>query len=516
VRTVFIRKTLVVCISVIMVTLLTGFEWPQFNGNASHSGYDSQESIITHTNVASLQLLFAVSLPDATDGPPVYLGMASTISGTKSVLFVTTKAGAIVALDASSGQRIWSRSNPAGGCKINNGSSPCYTTSSPAIDPNGRFVYSYGLDGFVHKYRVGDGTETVGSGWPETATLKAFDEKGSAPLAVATARNGTSYLYVTNSGYPGDGGDYQGHLTAINLATGAQTVFNTLCSNLTVHFVITPGAPDCAAVQSGVWSRSSVVYDADNDRIYISTGNAMYDPVQHDWGDTVLALHPNGTGNAGGPVDSYTPSNYQALQNGDIDLGSTNIAVLPVFPTSTVQHLAVQGGKDAMLRLLNLDNLSGQGVPGNTGGEVGSLINVPQGGEVLTAPAVWVNPADASTWVFVANGSGISGMRVTYTANHTPTLSVRWQRPDGGTSPVVANGIVFYASGGIIRAIDATTGSGSGQLWQSTQIGGIHWQSPIVANGVVYIADTSGKLSAFSINGLPPAMFSVFVPVVLR
>ena len=80
---------------------------------------------------------------------------------------------------------------------------------------------------------------------------------------------------------------------------------------------------------------------------------------------------------------------------------------------SNVQHLAMQGGKDAKIRLLNLANLSGQGGPGHTGGEVAAIINVPQGGGVLSQPAVWVNPADGSTWVFIVNGSGASALRLT-------------------------------------------------------------------------------------------------------
>src|SRR5262249_35422222 len=155
----------------------------------------------------------------------------------RDLLFVTTKPGDLVALDASTGSQIWIQHNPAGSCLINNVGSACYTTASPAVDPNLQYVYSYGLDGKVHKYQVADGTEITTGGWPELATLKDFDEKGSSALSIATARNGTSYLYVTNAGYPGDAGDYQGHLTAINLVTGAQTFFNSLCSNQAVHFV---------------------------------------------------------------------------------------------------------------------------------------------------------------------------------------------------------------------------------------------------------------------------------------
>src|SRR5205085_5656249 len=129
-------------------------------------------------------------------------------------------------------------------------------------------------------------------------------------------------------------------------------------------------------VRSAVWVRPGVVYDSDTDRIYAATGNGQFDPPNHNWGDSVFALAPDGTGANGNPLDTYTPANESSLDSADLDLGSTAPAILPAPANSTVQHLAVQGGKDAKLRLLNLDNLSGQGGPGHTGGEVGGLANV--------------------------------------------------------------------------------------------------------------------------------------------
>jgi hypothetical protein len=386
----------------------------------------------------------------------------------------------------------------------------CYTTSSPAIDPNRQYVYSYGLDGQVHKYGVKDGTEVIGGGWPETATLKAFDEKGSSALSIATAQNGTAYLYVANGGYPGDQGDYQGHVTAINLANGSQQVFNANCSDQAAHFVTAPGTPDCSAVQSAIWARPGVVYDPETDKIYMGTGNGTYDPSHHHWGDTVLALNVNGTGTGGNPLDSYTPANFQELQDADADLGSTAPALLPTPITSTVRHLAVQGGKDGKLRLLNLDNLSGQGGPGHIGGEVGAVMNVPQGGQVLTTPAVWVNPGDGSAWVFVANSNGISGLQLTVNGSGAPSLRVVWQKSGGGTSPIMANGILYYAGSNHVQALNPLNGN---PLWSDTQIGGIHWESPIVANGVLYITDESRDLSAYEPLILPR---SIYLPAILR
>jgi outer membrane protein assembly factor BamB len=253
--------------------------------------------------------------------------------------------------------------------------------------------------------------------------------------------------------------------------------------------------PDCpATTQSAIWARPGVIYDPINDRIYMSTGNGDFTPASFNWGESIFALHPDGTGAGNGnPLDSYTPTNFLSLTNADLDLGSTAPALLPAnagkFP-----HLALQGGKESLLRLLNLDNLSGQGQVGQTGGEVFSMAS-PIGGLILTQPAVWVNPADGSTWVFVSSLSGLAGLQLVLDGAGNPSLQVRWTA-GSGTSPLLANGVLFYASSGLISALNPTTGS---LLWSSSQIGGIHWQSPIVANGVLYLEDQSGKLAAFSL-----------------
>jgi len=472
---------------------LTTYDWLQFGFDSKHSGNDNLETWITPEVVSGLRKLFQVQLPSVADGTPVFLGGVTTNSGVRDLVFVTTKAGHIIALDAHTGLTIWSNQYGPGSCISSNGG-VCYTTSSPAIDPNRQYVYSYGLDGYVHKYAVGDGTEIKTGGWPELTSLKPNDEKGSSALAIATEKSGASYLYVAHAGYPGDRGDYQGHITAINLADGTQKVFNANCSNQTVHFVVAPNTPNCSAVQTAIWARPGVIYDPDNDKIFMSTGNGDFAPASHNWGDTVFALNPDGTGSGGNPLDTYTPSNYQQLQDADADLGSTAPAILP--PSSgKYAHLGVQSGKDGVLRLLNMDNLSGQGGVGHTGGEVFSMA-MPTGGGVYTAPAVWVKPDDNSTWVFVANGynSGLAGLRLMIDGAGNPSLQTRWTHA-GGTSPIIANGILFFARSGLIAALDPTSGT---QIWSDNQISSIHWESPIVASGILYITDESGHLTTYS------------------
>jgi len=480
-----------------MKTAAGSYDWMQFNFDAQHSGNNTAEKRLSAENVSKLHRIFQITLDDVSDGAPVYLSGANTIAGKKDVLFVTTKAGHIYAYDAHSGNLIWAQPNISPDtCYINNGNEPCYTTSSPAIGPNGQYIYRYGLDGNVHKHKVYDGNEIINTRWPQTVTLKPWDEKGSSALSIATTPQDSTYLYVANSGYLGDRGDYQGHVTAINLATDGQNVFNANCSNQAVHFDSSKGQTDCPARRSGIWARAGVVYDKGTNRIYMATGNGPFDPLNHNWGDTVFSLNPDGTGSNGDPLDSYTPTNFMELQKFDLDLGSTAPAILPVSPENKIRHLALQSGKDGQVRLINLDNMSGQNAVGLAGGEIAEM-GIPQGGPVLTQPAVWVNPKDGTTWIFIANSNGISAFKLVY-SNGIPNLQIIWQDATGGTSPIIANSVLFYAFNYTVRALDPENGK---ELWRNSDIGAIHWQSPIVANGVLYITDGDSQLSAFALPG---------------
>ncbi len=214
---------LLLCALALLAGPAGAYDWLQFGGNPQHNGLNTSETVLTPANIGTLTLKYQVTLAGNADGAPVFLQGVTTASGVKDLLFVTTRDGRIIALDAQTGAVIWNHVNGPGTCTINNGASACYTASSPAIDPNRLYVYSYGLDGKVHKYQVGDGTEITTGGWPQTATLKGYDEKGSSALGIATS-GGVTRLYVTHGGYPGDNGDYQGHVTAINLSNGTQKV----------------------------------------------------------------------------------------------------------------------------------------------------------------------------------------------------------------------------------------------------------------------------------------------------
>lgn len=475
------------------------YDWLQFGFDAQKSGNNTLERSLHRNNVGQLVLKWQVALPGNADGSAVVLDNVATAAGTTAVVYVNTREGHLLAYDTRNGNLLWSRQYPAGTCKINNGSSPCHMTTSPAIGPKRQFIYSYGLDGLVHKHQVADGVEIQNGQWPRVTTLKPYDEKHGGALAIATS-GGKNYLYVVQGGYPGDRGDYQGHVTTIDLATASYKVFNVACSNLTIH--IPHNSAQCSVVQNAVWARPGVVFHPALDRVFFATGNGVNTGVSggSDWSESVLAINADGSGNAGKPVDSFTPVNHASLDAADADLGSTAPVILPSPAGSKITHLGMQGGKDGKLRLLNLANLSGQGVPGKTGGEIGAIINMPQGGLLLQQPAVWVNNADGSTWTFVAtnSGAGIAALKVVVDGAGNPSLATQWQNTIAAGSPVVANN-VLYATGDSVRAFDPVSGA---QLWSTPRAGGSHFHSPIVVNGEVYVTDAANRLSAFARAGV--------------
>jgi hypothetical protein len=472
-------------------------DWLQFAYDVDQSANNTSETTITSANVHSLVPIYTQAL--GTTSAPVYLSNVATSNGNVDLLFMTARNGTMLAVDANNGVTVWSQPTTQISYAVD---------SAPVIDPGRQFVYGYGADGKVHKYAVADGTEVLSGDWPAVSSLKPGVEHGSGALEIARSTSGSLYLYAVTTGFYGDGGDYQGHVTAINLSTGTWTVFNANCSNIPGHFIAdgTAGINDCATPRSGIWGRSGAVYDRRTSKLYVATGNGNFNVVLggYNWGDSLLALKADGSINQiGTPLDSYTPSNYSTLEASDSDFGSGSVVLLPTPAASAVAHLGAIMGKDAQLRLLNMDNLSGQGSAGGIGGEIQKLDTLGVNTDIPTPhPAVWVNArGDGSTWLFVATPSNISGVQLVINGAGQPSLAVRWTSGGfSGTSPIVANNVLYYGGCGGICALAPTTGQ---ILWSSPLsigccMGG--WANPIVVNGRLFV--TGGSFTIFALDAI--------------
>ncbi|HEU0027931.1 MAG TPA: PQQ-binding-like beta-propeller repeat protein [Ktedonobacterales bacterium] len=455
-------------------------DWTQFGFDAARSGDNTAETTLTTTTAPNLTKLWQVRLPGVADSSPILLHGMPFPNGARDVLYVTTRDGRLLALDASDGALIWQK-QPSG---------PKITHSSPVADPSRKYVYAYGLDGSAHRYDAITGQETTSGGWPARITLMTQTEKESSALNIASGR-----LYVTTSGYIGDAPPYQGHIVTIDLQTGGERVFNSLCSNLTRLLT----ASDCSSEQSGIWARGGATVDPISGDIYAATGNGPYDADQGgaDYGDSILKLSPDGAQ----LLDSFTPEDHQRLNEQDLDLGSMAPTPLPRAADSATPLMLIQGGKDGNLRLLNRENLSGQGGPGHVGG---ALQTIQTGCGFYSQPAVWTDPASHQPWVAVSNTCGLTVYRLMTGADGVSRLEQVWRDTEARTtSPVVANGVLYGAESGALRAWNAATGR---RLWGSDQggaggsIGGIHWESPIVVGGALYISDENAALTCYGLK----------------
>jgi hypothetical protein len=244
-------------------------------------------------------------------------------------------------------------------------------------------------------------------------------------------------------------------------------VWNADCSDR--HQLIDPPSScsaDTAFGGSAIWAREGAVIEPGSGRILVATGNGPFNGSTN-WGDSVLELSVDGST----LLHNWTPSDHPALNSADLDLGSTAPALLP-------GDLALQGGKQGVLDLLDLSRLNGTTGPpsSQTGGEVQS-VSSPGGGQVFTAPAVW--SSGGITYAFVADGSGTAGYQLS-----GGRLRIAWQDGDSGTSPVVAGGLLYvYDPDGTLRVLAPASGRTIATLPAAPG----HWSSPIVVGARVIL-----------------------------
>ena len=454
-------------------------DWPVFGFDSARSSFNTAERTLTVRNVRRLRERWQISLGDVADSTPILLERVHVGSRYVPMLYETTKSGVTLGVEATSGKILWRFTT--------HGST--ITDSTPAADPSGRVIYAPGIDGKVHKLTAGRGDELHSGGFPVRITHLPLTEKDASPLNVA---NG--YLYAVTSGYYGDAPPYDGHVVAVRLSDGKTTVFNSLCSKYRKLI----RSNSCSQQRSGIWGRGGAVVDPDpsmNGRLYAATGNGQFDANSggDNYGDSLLSL----SADLSNLVGSYTPTDYQQLEDGDTDLGSSSPSIFPKQSSSSTPYMIVEGGKDAILKLLNRASLPGVG---------GELQQVDLPGGLFSAPAVWTDGSN-NTWIFMGFSDVVQAYRLQTGSSGMSQLTGIWSANPGnssgeGSSPVVANGIVFVAFDSALVALSATSGR---ELWSSARssgnnIGAIHWESPIVVNGWVYCSDQNGNLTAFALR----------------
>lgn len=432
-----------------------GNDWSQFGWDSASSSASTVPTGITATNVASLNRVL-VNLDGTVDSSAIYLHDVSVRGSSYDVFFVTTTYGKTIAVDANKGAVLWEFTPPnyrswAGTRQI--------TNSTPVADPDRQYIYAAAPDGTVQKLAVSDGHVL----WTTPITLLPQREKIASPL-----KEFRGYIVAVTGGYIGDQPPYQGHVAILDAQTGKLLhVWNSLCSDRAG--LLEPRS--CKDSQSAIWGRAGAVIDAATGNIFVATGNGPYDG-KINWGDAVIELNSDATQMLG----NYTPKNNAELNERDLDVGSTS----PVLLGSDV---VAQGGKDGLIRLLNTKAIAG--IAPHVDQELQS-VSTPSGTRLFTAAAVWHR--DTETWMFAADGGGTAAWTF-----ESGRLVAMWKNRNGGTSPVVAGGLLYvYNPQGGLRVYDPIKGVQIANL----ESGSGHWNSPIVVDGRIALPEGNANQHA--------------------
>ena len=472
----------------------------QHNDN-NRDGVNSSEVTLTPANVNASQfgLLFKAPVDDQLYAQPLYLANASIAGGTHNIVLLATTNNSVYAFDADSGKQYW-HVNLGTAFTIQNGGFGCKDVlassgimSTPVIDPGTNTIYVVAQTWInntsthkLHALNLATGAENAGS--PVVVTASGFNSKYELQRAGLLLSKGS--VYLTFAGHC-DQGSWAGYTLAYSTANLSQTgVFNA-----------SPNDNGAAIWQSG----NGPAADSAGS-VYLITGNGTWDG-ENNFSETFLKLD-----SALKLQDWHTPSNYQSLDNGDVDLTASGPLLIPGT------GLVVGGGKDGVLRLVRtgaMNHLGDAGAVQNwnaTSSHIHSL-NYWNGNLYLWGQSDYLK-------VYSFNGT---------TFNTTPKYKLTTQafNHPGGSLSLSANG----TTNGILWAATNLNGGSDGQgAWHTTVPGILYaynatdmsllwtnqqnalrdscdnyakFTAPTIANGKVYLASfgtaqtASGQLCVY-------------------
>ncbi|HLK00728.1 MAG TPA: hypothetical protein VKU39_12575, partial [Streptosporangiaceae bacterium] len=504
-----------------------------FKNDNARDGQFSNETILNQSNVNVTQFGKRVQYP--VDGQvytqPLFLPNLTINGGSRNVVFVATENDSVYAFDADATSAIaplWKVSLlPGGATAVSSNTVSCGDltpiigiTGTPVIDPSTGtlFVVSYDTEGGGEVYRLHALNVLTGADkWPPIVIsgsvpgTGAGSSGGNVAFNPLTNRQRPALLLENGKVYVGfssfcDNGPYHGWIMAYS--------YSTTAFSLASIYSDTPNGSD-----GGIWSGSggSVAGDASGNVYYIS-GNGTFDASAGgpDYGDSFVRL--NGSLQV---QDYFTPYNQLCLSQGDVDLGSGGLLMIP---SANVVISAGKEGRPYVVSTTSMGKYTNDPslVCGGTDSTSTTIDKVQQElppgtvGSLFSTPALWTGPGGQQEVYFTqANG---------------PTREFSWSGGKLSATPVSTSS----ANGGDPVVSSSGTTSGTGIVWNQDFGGELHaynpanlasefWNSgmnsgrdglpgevkyatPAVANGEVFVGLPAG-LAIFGLlgsSGPPP------------
>lgn len=500
------------------------------NYSNARTGANLSEQTLTVSNVNSTQFgkIFALPVDDQVFAGILYVPRLNLQGAIHNVIFAETMNNTVYAFDADRPQpALWMNN-------FNHGGRPSFHTElgqacgnyndfqgnigivgTPVIDPTTMTLY------FVSRTVENDATIQR----LHAISATTGQEQANSPVVISASVAGT-----------GDGGSTvtfnpvtQNQRPALSLSQGAVYIgWSSFCDTQPYHgwlmaydktqltqMGVFNDSPN--GVQAGIWMAGAAPAIDSSGNVYVATGNGTWDGSKN-FGETVAKLAP-GTLQL---LDFFTPSNYNNLNGGDYDLGSSG----PTFEPSG--SLLVAGGKTGVAYLLNAANL-GHEVSGDTQiPQEWQAVNttiVPSGTHhIHNASPWWSSPEGLNLYIWGENDY-LHLFRVdpvAETVNTTPLANGSILPPNGmpgGMLTISANGsdagtgIVWGAAPrygnanqstvpGNLYAFDAET---LDLLWSSVGpnddlFNFSKGSAPVVVNGRVYVGTLSNFVNVYGLK----------------
>ena len=509
----------------------------QHNDN-TRAGWNDSETVLTTSNVNVTQFgaLFSLLVDDQVSAQPLVVGDVAIGTEHRNVVYVATVNNTLYAFDGDDGRLYWRRNFTAPGLRptrntdMTGACSGMYTNFSgnmgivgtPVIDTASRVIYfvarSTSGSAFVqdlHAVDIVSGRDVAGSPVRITATYAGngdgsvnnvigFDAQKQNQRQGLTLANGI--VYVTFSSHC-DWGPYHGWILGYDATTlQRRVVYND-----------TPNG-----YAGGLWeSGMGMAADAQGN-LYVVTGNGTVGDSGDatkltNRGESALKLTPSGSSLQ---VASYfTPADYQALNDTDIDYGTMGSLLIPN------SSYFLTGGKDGNLYLVNKDNMGGWVSSSN---QVQQVVPLGSGSNMHCQVAYYKGSTREFIYVWSENdvlraipfnrGSNLLDRpgEIDYTGVGGPTgqsgavLSVSSNGSTDGTGIVWASyaksgDAESFVSPGILRAFDAN--DVTRELWNNQQNAardgaGMYakFSPPTIANGHVYLPTFSSKVVVYGLR----------------
>jgi hypothetical protein len=494
------------------------------------TGQNLNETILTPASVNSAKfgMLGAFTVDGRVDAQPLYLSaLAIPGVGTKNVLYVATEHGSVYAFDAdsvngSTSAFLW-KASVLGSGETSSDDRGCSqvtpeigVTATPVIDrkrgPHGAiYVVAMSKDAsgnYFHRLHALDlttGAEQFGGPMLVQATYPGSGDSSSGGNVIFEAKQykerpgllqigGT--IYTTWSSHC-DARPYTSWVMSYDANTLAQTSVLNLVPN---------------GSEGGIWMAGTAPGADASGNIFFMVGNGDFDttlnssgfPVNANCGQCYVKLSPNPPMKL---LDYFTPSNTVSESNADTDFGSGGPLLLPdlVDASGTTRHLAVGSGKDAIIYLVDRDNM---GKFNSSTDNIYQQINGQIGG-------VWSKPSYFNNTVYYgAVGDHLKAFPIANARlSGTPATQSSTSYAYPGTTPSISangtsNGIVWAVENGSTGVLHAYNAANlTSELYNSNQAANSRdhfsdnkYVTPMVANGKVYV----GTPNSVVVFGLLP------------